>query len=116
MSDEIRLEGLGVAPGVLDTIVSVATDAVEGVASVGSSGIAGLVQKGMRKGTDRAVDVCVDEDGSVMASVHVHVTYGFKLHEVAMKVQEAVTEALTSQVGVTVSAVDVFVDALVFDE
>ena len=33
MSDEIRLEGLGVAPGVLDTIVTVAAEGVEGVAA-----------------------------------------------------------------------------------
>jgi len=116
MSDEIRLEGLGVAPGVLDTIVTVAAEAVDGVASVGASGIAGLVQKGSRKGSARAVDVCVGEDGSVMASIHVHVRHGLKLREVAAAVQEAVTEALASQVGVEVSAVDVFVDGLIFAE
>ena len=31
MSEEIRLDGLGVAPGVLDTIVTVAVEGVEGV-------------------------------------------------------------------------------------
>lgn len=116
MSDEIRLEGLGVAPGVLDTIVTVAADAVDGVSAVGAPGIAGLVQKGSRKGSARAVDVCVGEDGSVMASIHIQVQYGRKLREVAGNVQAAVTEALISQVGVEVSAVDVYVDGLVFDE
>ena len=65
MSDELRLEGLGVAPGVLDTIVTVAAEGVEGVAAVGASGLAGLVQKGARKGAARAVDVCVGEDGAL---------------------------------------------------
>lgn len=116
MSDEIRLEGLGVAPGVLDTIVTVAADGVEGVAAVGASGIAGLVQKGARKGALRAVDVSVDDDGSLLVAVHIQVLYGQRLRSVAEAVQAAVTEALVSQVGVPVHGVDVFVDGLVFAE
>jgi len=115
MSDEVRLEGLGVAPGVLDTIVTVAAECVDGIAAVGAPGIAGLVQKG-RKGSSRAVDVTVGEDGALSASIHVQVTYGFRLREVAGLVQDAVREALGSQVGLEVAGVDVFVDGLVFPE
>lgn len=116
MSDEIRLEGLGVAPGVLDTIVTVAAEGVAGVAAVGAPGLAGLVQKGARKGAARAVDVCVGDDGGLTCVVHVQIEYGQRLREVAEAVQAAVTEALTSQVGVPVAGVDVFVDGLVFAE
>ena len=116
MSEEIRLEGLGVAPGVLDTIVTVAAEGVEGIAAVGAPGIAGLVQKGARKGAARAVDVTVDEAGAVTASIHVQVVYGQKLREVAANVQAAVIDAIVSQVGVEVAAVDVYVDGLVFAE
>lgn len=116
MSDEIRLEGLGVAPGVLDTIVTVAADGVEGVAAVGAPGIAGLVQKGSRKGSSRAVDVSMGDDGGLTAVIHIQVTYGQRLRGVAEGVQAAVTEALTSQVGVPVAGVDVYVDGLVFAE
>lgn len=115
MSDEIRLEGLGVAPGVLDTIVTVATEGVEGVTAVGAPGFAGLVQKG-RKGASRPVDVTVDEEGRLAASVHIQVTHGLRLREVAGAVQSAVREALASQVGLEVAGVDVFVDGLVFPE
>ena len=115
MSDEIRLDGLGVAPGVLDTIVTVAVEGVEGVAAIGSSGIAGLVQSA-RKGAARAVDVCVDEDGGLTATVHIQVIYGHKLKDVAVAVQQAVAEAVESQVGGEIATVDVFVDGLVFAE
>ncbi len=116
MSDEIRLEGLGVAPGVLDTIVTVATETVEGVAGVGAPGIAGLVQKGSRKGTSRAVDVTVGEDGALTARVHIQIAYGSRLRDVASQVQIVVADALASQVGVDVAAVDVYVDGIVFPE
>lgn len=116
MSDELRLEGLGVAPGVLDTIVTVAAECVEGVAAVGASGLAGLVQKGARKGTARAVDVSVSEDGAISATIHLQVLYGHKLKDVANNVQAAVADAVSSQVGVKVAAVDVYVDGIVFAE
>lgn len=115
MSDEIRLEGLGVAPGVLDTIVLVAAEGVDGVAAVGAAGLAGLVQKG-RKGTARAIDVVTDEETNLTVTIHVQVNYGYKLQEVAKNIQSAVTDALSSQVGVTVASVDVYVDGLVFAE
>lgn len=116
MSDEIRLEGLGLAPGVLDTIVTLATESVEGIAGVGASGIAGLVQKGSRKGSSRAVDVSVDENGAIMVTVHVQVVYGHRLRDVASAVQECVLDALASQVGLEIAAVDVYVDGIVFSK
>ena len=116
MSDEIRLEGLGLAPGVLDTIVTVAVEGVDGVAAVGAAGLAGLVQKGSRKGASRAVDVVVGEDGELSVTIHIQVIYGHKLKEVANAVQAAVGDAVSSQVGVEVAAVDVFVDGIVFAE
>ena len=116
MSDELRLEGLGVAPSVLDTIVTYAVEAVEGVAGVGAPGLAGLVQKGSIKGTSRAVDVCVSDASELSVTIHLQVFYGHKIKDVAKAVQVAVADAVSSQVGVTVSAVDVYVDGIVFAE
>jgi len=116
MSDEIRLEGLGIAPGVLDTIVTVAVEGVEGVAAVGAGGLAGLVQKGARKGSSRAVDVTVAEGGAISVTVHIQVLYGHRIKEVAKTIQEVVADAVTSQVGIDIAAVDVYVDGIVFAE
>lgn len=114
MSEEIRLEDIGVAPGVLETIVTVAIEGVEGVADVTSAqgGLAGLVQKGPSRG------VCVDlaEDGSLKVSVHVSAKYGRPLREIAAEVQRVVTDALLTHTGQAVSAVDVYIDAVVFPE
>jgi uncharacterized alkaline shock family protein YloU len=116
MSEEIRLEGLGIAPGVLETIVTIAAETVTGVASVGAPGLAGIVQKGARKGAARTVDVTVDDESRVSVSIHLRVEYGQRLRQVAHAVQGAVSDALVSQVGVEVAGVDVFIDGLVFAE
>ena len=36
MSNELSVEGMSIAPGVVETIISIAANEVEGVASVGS--------------------------------------------------------------------------------
>ena len=56
------------------------------------------------------------EDGAVSVTVHIQVFYGHNLKEVANAVQHAVADAVSSQVGVAVAFVDVFVDGIVFAE
>ncbi|MDO9556784.1 MAG: Asp23/Gls24 family envelope stress response protein [Coriobacteriia bacterium] len=113
MSDEIRLEGLGVAPGVLETIAALATQSVDGVAHIpGPQGLAGLVPKSGARG----VTVSVIEDGSLHVVLHLTVCYGTPLRDVATAVQRAVGDALLTQTGQQVSAVDVFIDDIQFEE
>lgn len=112
MSDEIMLEGLGVAPGVLETIATLAAEQVEGVVDVLTRGVAGLVQKSPGRG----IVVSIGEDGTFAVQLHVSVRYGIPLRTVASDVQRAVSDALLSQTGQQVSSVDVFIDSIVFPE
>lgn len=116
MSEEIKLEGLGLAPGVLETIVTLAAKSVDGVACVCGQGLAGLAQKAVNKPGKgiKPVEIVV-EDGAVAVAMHLELDYGKPLRAVAMAVQDAVADAIRSQVGVPVRAVDVFVDGIVFE-
>lgn len=117
MSDEIKLDGLGLAPGVIDTIVTLAAECVDGVAAVGAPGIAGFVHKGAtKKGTSKAIDVTLTDESSVAVTVHIHVVYGNQLLEVGRMVQKAVADAILSQVGMPVASVDVYVDGIAFEK
>lgn len=115
MSEEITLDGIGVAPGVLETIAQVAAEAVEGVASIpgGAGGLAGVVKKGS---ASRGIIVEIGEDGSLVAAVRICAHYGRPLRDIAGDVQRSVTDALLSHTGQTVATVDVFVDGVVFPE
>lgn len=114
MSEEIKIEGVGIAPGILETIVTLATESVEGVAQVCPSGLARLMRKSGGRGVGRSVEVVVDESGAAKVSVHIRVVYGNSLHGVASAVQVAVVEALESQAGLRTGSVDVFVDGIEF--
>lgn len=107
---ELRLEGVDLAPGVLETIVVLATESVEGVAAVTGAGLAGLMSKQSAKG----VELCVDAAGLLLVTVHVSVEYGQPLRHIAEAVQTAVYEALISQTGTRADTVDVFVDGITF--
>lgn len=113
MSEEIRLQGVTIAPSVLDTIITLAVNQVEGVAFASSGqGLGGLVNRAAGK----AVEVSSAEDGSVTVGVHITVAYGIPIHTVARSVQDAVAESIRSQVGAPVAAVDVYVDGIEFPQ
>lgn len=111
MSNEIRLDGLGLKPGVLDRIVTLAATQVEGVASVCGQGLAGFVQKGAPA---KGVEVAVTDGGKVAVDIHIEADYGRPLMDIAAAVQVEIGDAIKSQVGASVESVDVFVDGVVF--
>lgn len=111
MSEEIRVAGLGVAPGVMETIVAIAITDIDGVCFVSSAqGIGGIVNRASGK----AVDFTVDDSGAVNVRLHITAIYGKPLRVLATKVQERVADAIQSQVGATVGAVDVYIDGIEF--
>lgn len=114
MSEEIRLDDVGVAPGVLETIASLAAESVDGVVALTSNqGLAGLVQKG---GPAKSVVVNAGDGGELRVTAHLRVRYGAPLRDIARAVQRAIADALTSQTGQSVTCVDVFIDDIVFTD
>ncbi len=114
MADEIHIGDLTFAPGVLETIVTLAAKDVEGVADiVGSQKLPQLTQRAVNKQPARSVEVDVEQD-RLHVSLHVEVEYGQPLREVGQAVQKAVFEAVTHQVGVPVDSVDVYIDEIEF--
>lgn len=115
MSD-LNVEGMALAPGVVETIVSIAVSEVEGVASVGTPGVAKQGLKGVfsSKPSTQGIEIETDEDGKLTVTVRIEVQYGYALPKVAEAVREAVADAAASQVGVEVSSVDVYIDGIQF--
>ena len=110
MTSELNLDGLDIAPGVVETIVQLAASEVDGVASADISPL-GKISK-----SAKSIEVCLDDDGSFVATVHLTAAYGRPLRQLGAAVQEAVSDALLSQTGHSASRVDVFIDAVVFPE
>lgn len=113
---ELNIEGMEIAPSVVETIVSLAAQSVEGVVSIGdpaTSGIRSIIAGG--KPSTQGIEVENDENGDLHVSVRLHVKSGQVLPELAAGVRQAIADALNSQLGVKTGAVDVYIDGIQFD-
>ena len=113
---ELNIDGMAIAPGVLETIVSLAAQSVEGVACVGdptTSGIRSIIGGG--KPSTQGIEVDFDEEGALHVSIRLYAKSGLVLPELAASVRQAIADAVSSQVGVTVGSVDIYIDGIQFN-
>ncbi len=111
---ELNVDGMALAPGVVETIVSIAANEVEGVACIGPSTTSGLRSVFGSKPTTQGIEITVGEDDKLQISIRVDVYYGFVLPDLAASIRQAISDAVTSQVGIPVGAVDVYIDGMQF--
>lgn len=111
---DLNVDGMAIAPNVVETIVSIAVGEVEGVASVGSASAGSLRSMLSGKSSVSGIEITSDDEGKLCVAVRINVYYGHALPELAAKVRSAVADAVASQVGMKVGSVDVYVDGIQF--
>ena len=116
MSQEITIDGISIAPDVLEAIVSRAVEKVEGVVCVGYRNLStGLVSMLSSRSLSVEPGVVAEvEDDKLSLTVHLTVFFGYPFKKLAADVREAAAQAIDAQVGVEVSRVDVYIDSIVF--
>ena len=116
MSD-LTVDGMALAPGVVETIVSIAVADVDGVASVGNAPAASRGIRGVLGGkpSTAGIEIAADENDKLQISVRIDVYYGHVLPDVAAAVRQSVADAVASQVGAQVESVDVYIDGVQFN-
>ncbi len=115
----IKLEGIEIAPGVAETIISLAAAEVEGVAGVGAAGAISTILASFNAGKaipTAGIKLSVDDANKVAVEITIQAYYGYRLVEVADNVRAAVADALKGQIGAEVASVDIYVDGLAFEE
>ncbi|MDR0459340.1 MAG: Asp23/Gls24 family envelope stress response protein [Coriobacteriales bacterium] len=116
MSEQFTTEGLTIAPGVIETILSQAILQIDGVSKVGSpKATDGLLGSGKRRNPAQGV-LLIAENDLINVVVHICVEYGYQLMAVAEQVRSMVADTLEGQIGISVNQVDVFVDSIAFPE
>ncbi|MBR3328368.1 MAG: Asp23/Gls24 family envelope stress response protein [Atopobiaceae bacterium] len=116
MESELVISGIGVSKNVVATIVSLAAERVEGVASVGENAITSSlisVFTARPVSNEPAVESDVVDD-KLHVVIRLSVFYGYPFTKLAADVRSAVAAAVNSQMGVDVSSVDICIDNLVF--
>ena len=113
------LKGVEIAPGVVETIISLAAAEVPGVAGVGTAGAISAIAAAFNAGKaipTTGINLAVADDGTVAVELTIQAYYGYRLVEVAAAVRSAVADALKGQIGAEVTSVDIYVDGLAFEE
>ncbi len=113
----LNIDGMDIAPGVVETIISLAARDVDGVASIGpaaTSGIRNLIGGG--KPSTQGIELEADENGELHVTIRMEVKSGRVLPDVAANVRQAVVDAVNTQVGANVAAVDIFIDGIQFND
>lgn len=111
---DLNVEGMALAPGVVETIASIAAKDVDGVASVGPSSSAALFPMFGNKSANQGIEINYEDDDKLDIAVRVEVYYGYVLPEVAANLRQAISDAVSTQVGIQVNSVDVYIDAINF--
>ncbi|MCD8316802.1 MAG: Asp23/Gls24 family envelope stress response protein [Eggerthellaceae bacterium] len=114
MTSDLYAEDMSLGPGVVETIISLTAHDVEGVASVGSFTINGLRQVLQHKANTAGIEVEVDDHDKLHVTLHIDVYYGYVLPQLAANLRQAIADAIKVQVGLEVSAVDIYIDGIQF--
>ena len=115
-ADKSTIAHLGIAPGVVETMVEKAIMEVPGVAAVGGP----KVEKGFSSVMSRnAMNDGVEflaQDGNITLDIQIQIYYGYRLQDIVEGIRGNVTDALSSQAGITIDEMNIFVSALQFEE
>jgi len=110
-----RLRGrVSITEQVISSIAGITAANVEGVSGL-KGGVADNLKAILGEEGRRGVIARV-EDGSVRLTLHVAIEYGYPIHEVAQRLQEAVKAEVEAMTGLQVIAVDVYVSDLTLPE
>lgn len=114
MDQELYIDGLGIAKEVIDTIVTLAVEKVDGVVSVGEGAITSGVKQlfGAKQQDASGIEVAVVDDKLALA-LRMTVFYGYPFTQLAEEIRSVVASAIRSQIGVEVSAIDIYIDNIV---
>ena len=111
---EINVAGMTLAEGVVETIVSIAIGNVEGARLVGGSAQGGPLGVLYGRPGIQGIEVSANSDETLTIGVHLETDFGRPMPEVADAARQAVVDAVLTQVGVDVAAVDVYIDSVQF--
>ena len=113
---DLNIDGMNIAPGVVETIVSLAVRDVEGVAGIGDVGAGGIFNLIGGKPSTQDIEIEVDENNDLHISLRLTVKSGQVLPDLAAAVRQSVADAVSTQVGASVGSVDVFIDGIQFND
>lgn len=114
MEQELYLDGLAISHEVVETIVCLAVEKLDGVVCVGESKLSSGVNKILHSSSaaHKALEFAVLDKGLAI-SIRLTVFFGYSFTQLAEEVRSVLASTIRAQLGVELSSVDVFIDHIV---
>lgn len=109
--EDLSFGEVNISDDVLGTIAGIATLEIEGIAGM-NGGITGSIEKMLgRKNLSKGVKIEVNED-TTNIDLFIIVKYGYKIPEVAWKVQENVKKEVEAMTGLVINEININVQGV----
>lgn len=104
-----------IADDVFCSIVAIVATETQGVAGMSSNLVDGLANFLGRKSLAQGVKVQTTEDQTISIAIYVIVEYGYRIPDIALRLQERIKTTVERMTDYKVTGVDVFVQRIIFD-
>lgn len=105
---------LKISQDVIASIASFAIKEIDGVASLAPF-TANVKDWLIKKQTARPIVISLNDDVATI-DLHLNLKFGYKIPDVAFRVQQSVKDAVQSMTGIAVAKVNVYIAGIVFEE
>lgn len=109
-------EQIEIDPSVLEVILGIAAEKIDGVAGMRGNIKSGLSWVLGREDHGKGVNIKLDEDNRLIADVYVYFNSGVNVPRVGMQLQKALKAQLLQMTDLELKAINVHVVGLVFPE
>lgn len=116
LSGEENSEQIKIDPSVLEVILGIAAEKIDGVAAMRGNLKSGLNWVLGREDHGKGVSVSVDEDNKLIADIYVYLESGVNVPSVGMNIQKGLKVQMLQMTDLELKAINVHVVGLVFPE
>ncbi|WEV50496.1 Asp23/Gls24 family envelope stress response protein [Lactobacillus sp. ESL0731] len=116
LDDKNNGEEIEIDPSVIEVIMGIAAEKVDGVAGMRGSVRSGINRVLGREDRSKGVTVGLDDDHNLIAEVYINVEAGSYVPKVAMTLQSSLLEQVKQMTDLTFKEINVHVTGLVFPE
>ena len=95
------------------TITALDTKGVHHMSSTFNDGVNTLLR---RKTDHEGVKISFNDEGAIAVTLYVCIQYGYRIPDVALRLQERIKTALVSYTEIEVQTIDIVVQDIVFDD
>ncbi|RVU71660.1 MULTISPECIES: Asp23/Gls24 family envelope stress response protein [Lactobacillus] len=116
LSGEENGEQIKIDPSVLEVILGIAAEKIDGVVSMRGNLTSGIKHVLGREDRGKGVNVSVDEDNKLVADVYVYLEAGVNVPSVGAQMQKTLKAQLVQMTDLELKAINIHVVGLVFPE